>query len=522
LTSPVSTTARIYRGISSISRRDTMSSPQSSVDADALPDNIYTTSLTSVDEHDGNCLASTNGVTTADNLTTDHPDGNVPSHRKAVRSYSHSPDEAHHELITYAQGGLDTARLPSANTLTAQRLCSLRMQHLVELLENGDQVNPTEIIKNLKYSKSVLDTVYHEEKKRLFDDEDVLDEVGPDAVPSEVREWLAQTFTKSAAATKVRGERPKFKSVANAIRAGIMVDKIYRRVSSAGADYHKPPPPEVAKCLESLDKWSFDIWELNKVSENRSLRYLGYELIHRQGLINKLRINTACLDNFLSSLEVGYSKFHNPYHNLIHGADVAHTTYYLLHQSSLTRWLTDLEVFACIVAALIHDYEHTGTTNNYHIMAGSRLAGLYNDKSVLENHHLSSCFELMKSSERNIVSGLKTEQYREFRSLVIDMVLATDMSSHFTQIKNMKSLLAHPENIEKSKVLSLVLHAADISHPSKLWRVHKPWTDLLMQEFFNQGDKEKEQGLPCSPLCDRNTTPVAESQASSTSLYSPL
>jgi len=339
-----------------------------------------------------------------------------------------------------------------------------------------------------------------------------LDEVGPDAVPSEVREWLAQTFTKSAAATKVRGERPKFKSVANAIRAGIMVDKIYRRVSSAGADYHKPPPPEVAKCLESLDKWSFDIWELNKVSENRSLRYLGYELIHRQGLINKLRINTACLDNFLSSLEVGYSKFHNPYHNLIHGADVAHTTYYLLHQSSLTRWLTDLEVFACIVAALIHDYEHTGTTNNYHIMAGSRLAGLYNDKSVLENHHLSSCFELMKSSERNIVSGLKTEQYREFRSLVIDMVLATDMSSHFTQIKNMKSLLAHPENIEKSKVLSLVLHAADISHPSKLWRVHKPWTDLLMQEFFNQGDKEKEQGLPCSPLCDRNTTPVAESQ----------
>ena len=77
----------------------------------------------------------------------------------------------------------------------------------------------------------------------------------------------------------------------------------------------------------------------------------------------------------------------------------------------------------------------------------SRLASLYNDKSVLENHHLSSAFELMKSSERNIVTGLKTEQYREFRSLVIDMVLATDMSSHFTQIKNMKSLLSCPEKL---------------------------------------------------------------------------
>ena len=48
-----------------------------------------------------------------------------------------------------------------------------------------------------------------------------------------------------------------------------------------------------------------------------------------------LQINPAILDNFLSALEVGYSKFDNPYHNLIHGADVTQTTYYLLHQSKL-------------------------------------------------------------------------------------------------------------------------------------------------------------------------------------------
>lgn len=59
----------------------------------------------------------------------------------------------------------------------------------------------------------------------MFDDDDVLDEVGPDAVPTEVREWLALTFTKTATVAKVRAERPKFKSVANAIRAGIMVDR---------------------------------------------------------------------------------------------------------------------------------------------------------------------------------------------------------------------------------------------------------------------------------------------------------
>ena len=61
--------------------------------------------------------------------------------------------------------------------------------------------------------------------RRLFDDDDALNEVEPDAVPTEVREWLAQTFTRSQSNAKVRGVRPKFKSVANAVRAGIMVDR---------------------------------------------------------------------------------------------------------------------------------------------------------------------------------------------------------------------------------------------------------------------------------------------------------
>ena len=60
--------------------------------------------------------------------------------------------------------------------------------------------------------------------RRLFDDDDALNEVEPDAVPSEVRDWLAQTFTRSQSGAR-RGERPKFKSVAQAVRAGLVVDR---------------------------------------------------------------------------------------------------------------------------------------------------------------------------------------------------------------------------------------------------------------------------------------------------------
>ena len=54
-------------------------------------------------------------------------------------------------------------------------------------------------------------------------------------------------------------------------------------------------------------------------------------------------------------------------------------------------------------------------------------------------------FRLMKDEECNILVNLSREEYREFRSLVIDMVLATDMTCHFQQIKSAKSLLSLPE-----------------------------------------------------------------------------
>ncbi|TWW71469.1 Calcium/calmodulin-dependent 3',5'-cyclic nucleotide phosphodiesterase 1C [Takifugu flavidus] len=178
-----------------------------------------------------------------------------------------------------------------------------------------------------------------------------------------------------------------------------------------------------------------------------------------------------------------------------------------------THWLSELEIFATIFAAAIHDYEHTGTTNNFHVQTRSDISLLYNDHAVLENHHVSAVYRLLQNNDEvNILSNLSKDDWRELRSLVVEMVLATDMSCHFEQIKVMKSLLQQPDAIDKAKALSLLLHTADISHPAKPWSLHHRWTFSLLEEFFRQGDKEAELGLPFSPLCDRKSTMVAQSQ----------
>ncbi|XP_061707631.1 dual specificity calcium/calmodulin-dependent 3',5'-cyclic nucleotide phosphodiesterase 1 isoform X2 [Cydia pomonella] len=408
------------------------------------------------------------------------------------------------------QISLDTEHLPAVDTPDACDKAALRLRYLLRQLNRGE-ISAETLQKNLQYAARVLEAVYIDETKRLADEDDELSEVQPDAVPPEVREWLASTFTRQLATAKRKSdEKPKFRSVAHAIRAGIFVDRIYRRVTSTALMQF---PQDVVRVLKTLDEWSFDVFALFEAAAGAPLKYLGYELLNRYGMIHKFKVPPTILESFLSRIEEGYCKFNNPYHNNLHAADVAQTVHYMLCQTGLMNWLSDLEIFATLVAAVIHDFEHTGTTNNFHVMSGSDTALLYNDRAVLENHHISAAFRLIKDEECNILQNLSRDEFREFRTLVIDMVLATDMSFHFQQLKNMRSLLTLAEpTVDKSKAASLVLHCCDISHPAKRWDLHHRWTMSLLDEFFLQGDKERELGLPFSPLCDRNNTLVAESQ----------
>ncbi|KAJ8389042.1 hypothetical protein AAFF_G00124390 [Aldrovandia affinis] len=385
-----------------------------------------------------------------------------------------------------------------------------RLRCLVKQLERGE-ASVVDLKKNLEYAASVLESVYIEETRRLVDTEDELSDIQSDSVPSEVRDWLASTFTRQMGLMLRRTEeKPRFRSIVHVVQAGIFVERMYRRTSNmVGLSY----PASVIAVLKNVDMWSFDVFALNDASGDHALKFIFYELLTRYDLINRFKIPISALVSFVEALEVGYSKHKNPYHNLMHAADVTQTVHYLLLKTGMVHWLTELEIFAMIFAAAVHDYEHTGTTNNFHIQTRSDTAILYNDRAVLENHHVSAAYRLLQDDdEMNILYNLSKDDWRELRALVVEMVLATDMSCHFQQIKAMKSFLQQPEGIDKPKALSLLLHTADISHPAKNWDLHHRWTTSLLEEFFRQGDKESDLGLPFSPLCDRKSTMVAQSQ----------
>jgi hypothetical protein len=65
---------------------------------------------------------------------------------------------------------------------------------------------------------------------------------------------------------------------------------------------------------------------------------------------------------------------------------------------------------------------------------------------------------------------------------------------------------------EQQSLLNYIIHMADLGHNCKKFEISLQWVRLLSMEFWEQGDKEKEKGLPVSFLCDRNKVDIPSSQ----------
>ena len=57
-----------------------------------------------------------------------------------------------------------------------------------------------------------------------------------------------------------------------------------------------------------------------------------------------------------------------------------------------------------------------------------------------------------------------------------------------------------------------MIHAADLSNPTKPLNLYRVWVNLISNEFFQQGDQERQNGLDISPMCDRFNATLEKSQ----------
>uniref|UniRef100_A0A671QFJ5 Phosphodiesterase n=1 Tax=Sinocyclocheilus anshuiensis TaxID=1608454 RepID=A0A671QFJ5_9TELE len=278
----------------------------------------------------------------------------------------------------------------------------------------------------------------------------------------------------------------------------------------------------LAKELEDINRWGIDIFKIAEYSGNRPLTVIMYTIFQERDLLKTFKIPSDTFLTFLMTLEDHYHP-DVAYHNNIHAADVVQSTHVLLSTPALEDVFTDLEIMAALFASAIHDVDHPGVSNQFLINTNSELALMYNDASVLENHHLAVGFKLLQEENCDIFCNLSKKQRQSLRQMTIDMVLSTDMSKHMNFLADLKTMvetkkvtslgvLLLDNYSDRIQVLQNMVHCADLSNPTKPLELYREWTDRIMVELFRQGDRERDKGIEISPMCDKHTASVEKSQ----------
>uniref|UniRef100_A0A3P8TE23 Phosphodiesterase n=1 Tax=Amphiprion percula TaxID=161767 RepID=A0A3P8TE23_AMPPE len=278
----------------------------------------------------------------------------------------------------------------------------------------------------------------------------------------------------------------------------------------------------LAKELEDINRWGIDIFKVSEYSGSRPLTVTMYTIFQERELLKSFKIPVDTFITFMMTLEDHYHS-DVAYHNNIHAADVVQSTHVLLSTPALEAVFTDLEILAALFASAIHDVDHPGVSNQFLINTNSELALMYNDSSVLENHHLAVGFKLLQEDNCDIFQNLNKKQRQSLRKMVIDMVLATDMSKHMNLLADLKTMvetkkvtslgvLLLDNYSDRIQVLQNMVHCADLSNPTKPLELYRQWTDRIMVEFFTQGDRERDKGMEISPMCDKHNASIEKNQ----------
>ena len=258
--------------------------------------------------------------------------------------------------------------------------------------------------------------------------------------------------------------------------------------------------------LHQLATWDdTNIFDLHEKLEGHTLLVLlplmfeHFGFVGETGKESKLCTDYVTIFAWLNRVaQEGYNNI--PYHSSVLAADVLQTVFFWVTrtESEVLSLLTEEDIFAMLIGAAIHDYQHPGISHPYLVQADHTSRYIYNDRDILENFHLCQAFRMMKQYDLDIFRHLSKRQKRVVKRNIVDCVLATNFGHQNELIFDMQNdkKYIHGSDISTKdltrreirrtrKILRpLLLHTSDISHCFKREPIHLEWSERYFQEYF--------------------------------------
>jgi 3'5'-cyclic nucleotide phosphodiesterase len=231
---------------------------------------------------------------------------------------------------------------------------------------------------------------------------------------------------------------------------------------------------------------------------------------------------------------IGYMYRRNPFHNFEHASHVVMSTMKLLervvspevylssvsrnrkkvaeevasnlHRSTFGITSDPLTQFAIVFAALVHDVDHGGVSNQQLVAENSPLARKFDNLSPAEQHSVCIAWELiLRPAYKELRDCLfsSTDDLNRFRQLLVNSVMATDIFD--PELKRMRESrwgkafevdadpsgpssqgTASQEDLNRKAtiVIEHLIQASDVSHTMQHWTLYIKWNKRLFEELY--------------------------------------
>ncbi|KAJ0400670.1 hypothetical protein P43SY_005443 [Pythium insidiosum] len=253
-----------------------------------------------------------------------------------------------------------------------------------------------------------------------------------------------------------------------------------------------PFPREIAfpgGADDPLDQWDLDTLAMSSAD---IIVAVGV-LFRAYGFLETFRIPGEKFAAFATNVANYYRS--NPFHNFQHAFHVLLTMHVML-RCECRKYFSGVEIFSMLLAALCHDVDHPGNTNDFELKTLSPMALTHNDDAVLERHHCRVTFIILNHKSSKILQHLDEARYKRVRQLIIHCILATDMSKHFDKCKALENLTRRQLTDKRQLLMGILIHAADLAFHAMPFRAAHDWGARLLDEFQHQARSEAEHGIP--------------------------
>jgi hypothetical protein len=175
-----------------------------------------------------------------------------------------------------------------------------------------------------------------------------------------------------------------------------------------------------------------------------------------------------------------------------------------LHDHTYGITSDPLTQFSIVLAALIHDVDHSGVSNFQLIKEHAKIASFFKRKSVAEQNSIVLAWDqLMLPRYNNLRHCIYTDQSEldRFRQILINNVLATDIfdkelqglrknrwenafQKYSTPTNNVRqSTPLDDVNRKATIVMEHLIQASDVSHTMQHWHIYQKWNERLFAEM---------------------------------------